>query len=120
MHTRPLRLLCLSLPLWLAACGDAQPPAESAQLSPQEKLQREGRRTARRCAGCHGPEGVSRVDSYPSIAGLSREYLAEQLRAFRSGERDNPMMMSVARNLSDRDIEALSHYYAQLPGPGDE
>ncbi|WP_341936617.1 c-type cytochrome [Marinimicrobium sp. C2-29] len=106
--------------LILAACGEG--PSSDYTQSPddlteeQQRLQT-GKRQSRSCMGCHGPEGISRVDSYPSLAGRSQAYLEEQLKAFRSGERDNPMMGSVARNLSDEAIAALSHYYASLPGP---
>lgn len=110
----------VALALLLTACGDSGGGDAESQLSAEEQALREGRRESRRCAGCHGPEGISRVDAYPSLAGLSETYMAEQLRAFRSGERDNPMMSSVARNLSDRDIEVLASYYASLPEPSRE
>lgn len=112
--------LALLSMLILASCGEG--PSDDYAQSPddmteeQQRLQT-GKRQARSCMGCHGPEGISRVDSYPSLAGRSQEYLEEQLEAFRSGERDNPMMNSIARNLSDEAVEALSHYYASLPGP---
>ena len=54
--------------------------------------------------------------SYPSLAGKPEDYLAEQLQAFRSGTRENPMMSSIAKNLSNDDVAALAHYYAGLPG----
>lgn len=107
----------------MIACSDSgSEPAGSADasLSPEQQRIAQGKRVARMCVGCHGPEGIARVSSYPSIAGLPQEYIEEQLNAYRSGERDNPMMGSVARNLSDEAIEALSHYFASLPGPGDE
>ncbi len=112
--------LLAALALTLAACGEG--PSSDYTQSPddlteeQQRLQT-GKRQSRSCMGCHGPEGISRVDSYPSLAGRSQAYLEEQLEAFRSGERDNPMMGSIARNLSDEAITALSHYYASLPGP---
>lgn len=110
--------------LVLAGCGEGPPPPPTAsgddqELSEEEQRLQTGRRQSRTCVGCHGPEGVSRVSSYPSLAGRPQEYLAEQLRAYRAGEKDNPMMSSVARNLSDEAIEALSHYYASLPTPED-
>lgn len=114
----PIALVLVAL-LGLSACGNGpEGPGEHAEeLTEQEQLHQEGRRQSRSCMGCHGPEGISRVSSYPSLAGLSQEYLASELRAYRDGEREDPMMSSVARNLSDDAIEALSHYYASLPGP---
>lgn len=113
-------LLSMSI---LVGCGEG--PGGDYTQSPddlteeQQRLQT-GKRQSRSCMGCHGPEGISRVDSYPSLAGRSQAYLEEQLEAFRSGERDNPMMNSIARNLSDEAIEAMSHYYASLPGPEED
>jgi len=113
--------------LGLVGCGEspsepvtAQAPAEEeAELSEEEQRIQDGRRQARTCVGCHGPEGISRVSSYPSLAGRSQEHLQSKLEGYRSGEIDNPMMSSIARNLSDEAIVALSHYYASLPGPED-
>ena len=108
--------ICLST--WLTACSDGIDPGPSpAEMSPEQLQLQMGKRQSRQCAGCHGPKGISRVDSYPSLAGRSEDYLQRQLKAFRSGERRNPMMSSIATNLSDEAIVALSRYYASLPGP---
>lgn len=113
-------LLAAAMVLALNACGRPSGGGYDPDLTGPEALVQTGRQRARTCIGCHGPQGISRVRSYPSIAGLPKEYLQEQMRAYRSGEIDNPMMGSVARNLSDADIEALSYYYASLPGPEDQ
>lgn len=104
--------------LLLGGCGPSSNGSPDTGLSQEQVLQQSGQQRSRACMGCHGPQGISRVQSYPSLAGKPQVYLEEQLRAFRRGERDDPMMSSVARNLSDEDIVALSHYYASLPGPG--
>ncbi|WP_111640338.1 c-type cytochrome [Marinimicrobium alkaliphilum] len=100
----------------LAGCDGGSPPAEEA-LSEEERLLQLGQRRSRSCMGCHGPGGVSRVASYPDLAGLSKETLVTELKAFRSGERNDPMMVSVARNLDDEAIRALAIYYAAQPAP---
>lgn len=121
-HLTVFRTLILSLTtsLLTTGCSDGNPAPAQEALSPEQKLIDTGRRQARSCFGCHGPQGRSRVNSYPSLAGLSREYLSEQLHAFRSGERENPMMSSIARNLDDQSIEALSAYFASVPESADE
>lgn len=114
--TKSALVLCLSL--LLAACSDGIDPGPTqANMSPEQLQLQRGQRQARQCAGCHGPKGISRVESYPSLAGRSEKYLQRQLKDFRSGERRNPMMSSIATNLSDEAIAALAHYYASLPGP---
>lgn len=68
------------------------------------------------CASCHGPNGNSTNAEWPRLAGQSAVYIAEQLRLFRSGVRNNPIMRPLAANLSDQDIDDLAVYYeAQTP-----
>ena len=68
------------------------------------------------CASCHGPNGNSVNPDWPRLAGQSAVYIAEQLRLFRSGVRNNPVMKPLAATLSDQDIDDLAVYYeAQTP-----
>lgn len=97
-----------------SSVASAEPPANSA-----EALIAQGNQKSRMCMGCHGPKGVSRVASYPSLAGQAEDYLAEQLHAFRSGGRENPMMNSIVMSLDDDDIRALAAYYASQSSPTD-
>lgn len=110
----------LFLLVLLTGCGQEQEASSREPLTEAEALVEAGKQKSRSCMGCHGPQGISRVASYPSLAGQSQEYLQQQLKAFKSGARENPMMSSIARNLSEDDILALSHYYASLPGPEEE
>jgi cytochrome c553 len=65
------------------------------------------------CSSCHGPNGNSSKDTpaWPRLAGQSAVYIAEQLRLFRAGTRDNPIMKPLAATLSDQDISDLAVYY---------
>lgn len=99
----------------LAACSDNKPEVAGPPLTDAEALLALGNQKSRMCTACHGPAGISRVASYPSLAGKPEDYLAEQLHAFRSGARENPMMSSIAKSLSDDDVAALAHYFASLP-----
>lgn len=110
--------LAMLFATFLSACSDK--PEATAPLSQEAQLIQQGSEKARMCAGCHGPKGISRVASYPSLAGKSQEYLAEQLHAFRNGTRENPMMTSIAKSIAEDDVLALSHYFASLPGPESE
>jgi cytochrome c553 len=66
------------------------------------------------CAACHGAEGVSAMDIYPNLAGQKAAYLVKQLKAFKAGERNDPIMAPMAMPLSDQDMEDLAAYYASL------
>jgi cytochrome c553 len=68
------------------------------------------------CSACHGPNGNSTNADWPRLAGQSAVYIVEQLRLFRSGVRNNPVMKPLASSLSDQDIDDLAVYYeAQTP-----
>jgi cytochrome c553 len=68
------------------------------------------------CSACHGPNGNSTSPDWPRLAGQSAVYIVEQLRLFRSGVRNNPIMKPLASTLSDQDIDDLAVYYqAQTP-----
>ncbi len=66
------------------------------------------------CAGCHGANGISSNDLWPSLAGQKAGYLAKQIKAFRDGQRNDPMMSSMVKSLSDQDAENLAAYYSSL------
>jgi cytochrome c553 len=73
-----------------------------------------GRKKAARCQACHGLDGVAKMPNVPHIAGESELYLSKQLKAFRGGERKDPQMSLMAKNLSDGDIADLAAYYARI------
>ena len=72
-----------------------------------------GRHLAQECAGCH--VGQAGVGGIPVIAGKPAAELTDLLNAFREGRLTNPVMVSVARSLDERQIAALAAYLASLP-----
>ncbi len=64
------------------------------------------------CAACHGPTGISSIPINPNIAGQVPGYIAAQLKAFKTGERVNPVMAGQAAILSDEDMADLDAFYA--------
>jgi cytochrome c553 len=65
--------------------------------------------------GCHAPNGAGIPAQYPRLSGQHADYTKSQLVAFRSGQRANSaQMMTIASQLSDREIEAVSVYVAGL------
>lgn len=78
----------------------------------------EGQTKAAPCVACHGVNGNSANPEWPSLAGQSAPYVIKQLKAFKSGERQNPLMTPMAQPLSDDDIEDLAAYYSQQTPTG--
>ncbi len=74
-----------------------------------------GRAKARMCAVCHGELGLGTLPNTPNLAGQPEIYLAEQLRAYRSGERSNEIMSVIAKPLTDAEITDLSAWFASIP-----
>ncbi len=71
-----------------------------------------GKTKSATCAACHGPDGNSPNPLWPKLAGQHAAYTVKQLKAFKSGERKDPMMSPMAAPLSDKDMEDLAAYYA--------
>jgi cytochrome c553 len=93
---------------------------EPSKLALGERVYRAGNveRGLIACAGCHGPTGRGNpLAGYASIQGQHALYVANQLRAYRSGARGtdpNQMMRNVAALLSDEEIEAVASYVQGL------
>lgn len=73
-----------------------------------------GQAKAVMCAGCHGANGISTNTMWPNLAGQKKGYLAKQIRDFRDGKRNDPMMASMVKSLSDADAANLAAYYSQI------
>ncbi len=66
------------------------------------------------CAGCHGSNGIGLSGEFPNLAGQQEVYLIKQLKAFKTGSRQDPTMGVMVSSLSDDDILNLAAYYASL------
>ncbi|MGL1956676.1 MAG: cytochrome c [Colwellia sp.] len=73
-----------------------------------------GKAKSMMCAACHGAAGISAVPTYPNLAGQKSAYLAKQLKDFKSGKRNDPIMKGMVAALSDKDMDDLAAYYASL------
>jgi len=66
------------------------------------------------CNSCHGFNAGGPIET-PTLSHQNRQYLANQLHAFKEGNRRNDIytrMRSVAAKLTDREIERLATFYA--------
>ena len=66
------------------------------------------------CMACHGPSGDGIPARYPKISGQYKQYLIKTLTQFKSGERKNEEMNSIAFRLSAQQIEDLATYVQGL------
>jgi len=66
------------------------------------------------CENCHGADGMAVLPGAANLSGQQKEYLREQLRAYRSGSRQGPQMSVVAKVLTDGDIENLADWYSGI------
>ena len=73
-----------------------------------------GRAKAKMCAVCHGEFGVSVLPNAPNLAGQPEIYLAEQLKAYRSGKRSDETMSVIAKPLTDAEIADLAAWFASI------
>ncbi|TCZ83362.1 c-type cytochrome [Lysobacter sp. N42] len=71
------------------------------------------------CVQCHGPDGRGVGAAFPALAGQTAGYISAQLRAFRSGQRNNDplqLMRAPASKLTDQEIDAVARWFATRPG----
>ena len=93
----------LLLVLLIAVCGMANAADVAA-----------GKQKSAMCAACHGVKGISPTPIYPNLAGQKEQYLVAAITAYKTRDRNNPMMTPMAASLSDDDIKNLAAYYARI------
>jgi cytochrome c553 len=94
-------------PLLLAAALGAAAVSAHAQ---------DGPKLASACAICHGTQGKPATGApLIPLAGLPRDHIATQMRAFRDGNRPATVMHQIAKGYTDAQIEAIAGWYAAQP-----
>lgn len=70
------------------------------------------------CSSCHGPAGLGNGPAnFPALAGQHAQYSSDQLKHFKSGQRVAVMMNSIAKKMSEEQIQAVSNYIQGLRPP---
>lgn len=101
----------------LLTLGAAQAGAATAELMAGDP--EAGKALTTTCMACHGQDGNSPTDAFPSIAGQSDKYLLKQLWDIRTKRREVAVMNGLLDNLSDQEMADLAAYYAvQTPQTG--
>ncbi|BBI60853.1 hypothetical protein HSBAA_21590 [Vreelandella sulfidaeris] len=98
--------------------GQGGDKADEALLARGEQLANRGDWDAYivSCKSCHGPGGMGVGSDFPGIASQHAGYIQAQLQAWKDEERSNDpqnLMGSIAKRLSDDDIQAVSAWYAR-------
>ena len=71
------------------------------------------------CASCHAADGNSTIPLQPKLAGQHPEYLVKQLREFKDGKRNDPVMKGFASSLSEGDMQNIAAWlHTQTPKTG--
>ena len=79
-----------------------------------------GRLAAARCVSCHSSTETMH-SMLPLLEGQPKAAFIAQWRAFRERKRTAPVMVSLAAELSEQDVNDLAEYYAaSLPPPAPE
>jgi sulfide dehydrogenase cytochrome subunit len=104
-HTATRALALFSLGLALAA---------SASLAWAKDPQRlRTRALAATCAQCHGTDGHAvEGEALVRLAGLPKDYILNQLLAFRTGQRPATIMHQITRGYSQEQLDEVATYFA--------
>jgi len=109
---KTMRVAWMGCALFVATLALSQTPT-GTPISPFVKGSvQNGSTKAGVCMACHGMNGNSTNPEWPTLAGQSAVYIAEQLHLFRAGIRTNPVMQPIVATLKDEDIDDLAVYYA--------
>ncbi|MEX0385293.1 c-type cytochrome [Spiribacter pallidus] len=87
-------------------------PVAWAQLDNADP--KRGENAAAACAACHGQQGNSMSPEWPNLAGQHADYIFEQLKYYKSGERANAIMLGQAAGLDEQTMADLAVYYEGL------
>ncbi|MDZ7736016.1 MAG: c-type cytochrome [Gammaproteobacteria bacterium] len=69
------------------------------------------------CVTCHGDKGASDNPKYPILAGQHLYYNFRQLRDFKSGRREDPVMTPMAQQLERDEMMLIAEYFSEQEWP---
>jgi len=73
-----------------------------------------GQQLAGSCQSCHGAQGISNSPLYPNLAGQKSAYLVKQLRDFKTGKRQDPVMSAMVKHLDETAMNQIADYYSRI------
>jgi cytochrome c553 len=96
----------MTLRIMLAAALAATPLWAGAQENAA------ARSLAATCGQCHGTDGRSATKEVTPLAGLPKEFIVAQMKAFKDGTRPATIMHQLAKGYTDPQIELMAAYFA--------
>jgi cytochrome c553 len=69
------------------------------------------------CTSCHGPDGRPIDSTIPTIWGQTEYFLVKQLHDYKSGDRENVVMASFAKRLTQAELRPAAAYLSKKPWP---
>ena len=98
---------------WNTMLAAALLAAAVLPASAQDKEALYVRSLAATCANCHGTDGRAQAgSSVVSLAGMPREQIVAQMKAFQSGARSATIMHQLSKGYSDAQIAQIAGYFA--------
>lgn len=95
------------------AGGSGGAHVELSAASGKQIVMQGGSQGATACVACHGVHGSGRAAAgFPMLGDLTAGYMVRQLKAFRTGERQSPVMAPIAKALTEAEIKNVTEYYA--------
>ena len=70
------------------------------------------------CFACHGDRGAAPLPTNPVLAGQEFYYLYVQLKDFKSGLRQSPIMAPIVQTLQPDQLQLLAQYFSKQTWPG--
>jgi cytochrome c553 len=102
--------LCMGAALWAMA---AVAQAQTSTQAPTTQQMLYVKSLAATCANCHGTDGKAVEGSQVvSLAGLDKNYLVTQMKAFKAGTRPATVMHQISKGYSDTQIDTIAAYFA--------
>ncbi len=96
-----IHLACVWAALAATAAGPARAQAPDAVA----------RSYAATCANCHGTNGIAKAPMV-SLAGLPKEHIVTQMKAFKGGTRPATIMGQIAKGYTDEQIDSIAGFFA--------
>ena len=113
------------LAVGLSACGKKEEPqavsapetAPAAEMPAPEAVAVDGAAKFKAsCVSCHGAKGEG-MGNFPKVAGLTADVFKSRMADYKAGKPVGPqsgVMMPIASQLSDAEVEALATHIASL------